>query len=614
MVSIAGMVLILLLIAVLIALVTVSCSLLLVFTARVFKASSNYSFCAQHSLLTPYLLLFLACYLFARLFKLWVIKFQYEITVKALFIALLLAIIVYWRNRRDFLHKIEVLVAKTWLPASVMVVCCIVLVGWRVTTNNHSQTHVIERAGKQYPGSVKQRPNVILITFDALSSEDMSLYGYYLKTTPNIDEFGKQCYVFNNAIAAANWTRPSVASLLTGKYPDTHRLINNGGLGNLYQKPQESLPALLKESGYKTIALVANWNYAHPYATGIADSFDIKPFRYIAWYNMPALLQPGIRFNHYSLLISSTYRINTIAWLLEIYNEWVQIGSFKFKSVMPFYPPELVFNDAEHLILELSDKEPATPIFMWLHVLIPHDPYLPPKPFKGSFLTGADFSTYDQMIRYVGNYEKADQSTIDRLRLRYDENILYADSVFGNFVANLHRSGKLDNSIVIVSADHGESFNHGYQGHGGNSLFQQSVNIPLLIRVPFNCKPKNREVNVSQTDIAPSIMNLLGLDVPIWMEGESLFNLTEKQLSVNRQIFSMNIDGNCLNGAITHGCIAVIANDYKYIYNIDSKSVKMYSLKADPKEINNIAHAKPLIAKKLHNMIKSRLKLTNVNK
>lgn len=111
---------------------------------------------------------------------------------------------------------------------------------------------------------------------------------------------------------------------------------------------------------------------------------------------------------------------------------------------------------------------------------------------------------------------------MDILRKRYDEFILYSDRQFEMFLSRLAQTFDLSNTLIILTSDHGESFSHGFLGHDGPHLYEPLVRIPLIIKMPGNANGKSIDMRVEQIDIAPTILDLIGIQVPEWMEGRSL--------------------------------------------------------------------------------------------
>src|SRR5262249_1827372 len=113
-------------------------------------------------------------------------------------------------------------------------------------------------------------------------------------------------------------------------------------------------------------------------------------------------------------------------------------------------PPRAVFDDA----LSYLDSNTRRPLFLWVHVLPPHEPYCPPQPFKYSFLKDPVLDSYLSQRGLFGEYPPSWQSAIDKLRLRYDEHVAYSDFEIGRFLNRLKARGYFESSLIILTADH----------------------------------------------------------------------------------------------------------------------------------------------------------------
>lgn len=245
----------------------------------------------------------------------------------------------------------------------------------------------------------------------------------------------------------------------------------------------------------------------------------------------------------------------------------------------------------------------------------PHAPYLPGQKFRKQFLNEDILLTVsDQMIPGVSEkftYPENVQPLISKLRLRYDEFIQDTDNEFGLFLSNIKAQGVLDTSIVIISSDHGESFERGYVTHGGPMLYNNLIHVPLIIRTPGQTKPAVINRPAEQVDIAPTILDLLGIGIPDWMEGESLKPFLEKGADTGKPKFSMQLDENSVAGNIKKGVIAVILDNYKYIYNLNTQKSELYHLAKDPQETTNLAETEPERSAFMKQLILNQLAIVN---
>lgn len=437
-------------------------------------------------------------------------------------------------------------------------------------------------------------PNIILITFDALSAEDMSLYGYRRKTTPHIDEFSKKAYVFENMFANSNWTSPTIASIIRGKYPSTHRMFQYYP-SILKQREDQNLAHLLRLMGYETVMITGNATNANPKFNGTSDDFTHIIESGGTFYGVSAKIFNfllGIRINAalYYGSVMGPYK-NLCNKLLRILFSQVRKDSDVVEDT--------TFADARSY-LERAQR----PYFLWVHSLQPHDPYLPPEPFRYTFLKNRVVDNLEDITRYPihRQFDFKVQNIINMLRCRYDENILYIDHKFGMFIKYIENSGIADNSVIIVSADHGESFTKGYFGHNGRYLYRPLIHIPLIIYLPLQQTGGRIYCNAEQVDIAPTILDLIGVEIPGWMEGESLRSALSGASSVDRPKFSMQLTE---PGAdYTFG---IIRGRYKFIYYSRNQKRELFDRENDPGELNNITSLEREKADELYRAMSTRL-------
>lgn len=465
--------------------------------------------------------------------------------------------------------------------------------------------------------SENPRPNVILITFDTLTAEDMSLHGYKLKTTPNIDAFARESHNFKYMYANANWTRPTVASILTGTYPSTHRMIHYGMQSCFLPEKlsNKNIAAVLKSNGYHTAAIVSNLEYAHPSANDTLRNFDYAPLNTInaeyKKYMAPTLIPKALIL--FFLKIRSTVHI-WFSNLTSTYFGFYKGVSYPLEQTKwnteSGTPPEITFDLAYRYLHDVKG-----PVFLWIHINPPHSPYLPKKQFKKQFLNEDVLLTAtDQVVAGINEksfYPDKLQPTISKLRLRYDEFILEADNEFGLFINKIKTEGYLDTSIILVSADHGESFERGYFAHGGPTFYNNLIHIPLIIRTPKQKKAGVVLQPAEQVDLAPTILDLLDMDIPAWMEGESIRNSLENGTITDKPKFSMQLDENGVSGKIRRGVIAVIKDNYKYVYNMNGQKSELYNIVTDPQERTNLAETETKRAGAMKNLITQKITQEN---
>ena len=357
-----------------------------------------------------------------------------------------------------------------------------------------------------------QRPksNFVLITFDALSAEDMTLYGRRLPTTPNIDAFARNGTVFTNFYSASTFTTPGIAAILMGLYPSesyVYQIPSHARTANA----RNGLPQAMRVAGYATGAFFSN-PYAYYLVQGVDHGFDVLP---------EPVFQPG-GLQHLWDATRPLHPDPGFGSRAEEHDDLQKVWNTLGRTTSQFQRFKAVasFEHAREIMAKLPDG-----FFLWVHVMTPHSPYLPDAVERGRFLPDAELRTYEEdegSLRWRPHYEPDQQSQVDQRRLRYDEFIATADRAFGAFMSDLEKSGKLVDTTVIVSADHGESFEGGVYTHSSPYLTRPVIHIPLIIRTPNQQQGRTVAFTADQTSLAPTILDLAGVAKPDSMRGQSL--------------------------------------------------------------------------------------------
>ena len=418
---------------------------------------------------------------------------------------------------------------------------------------------------------VSQRPksNFLLITFDALNAEDMSVYGNKLATTPNIDAFAQKATVFTNFYSASTFTTPSIATMLTGIYPSQSGVHQLQGRVRA-QHAQQNLPHVMRAAGYATGAFLSN-PFAYYLAKSLGDEYDLLP--------EPTFQKGGVQrlWNATRPLHQESGFGCRIDEYFDLANLWNSLARKPYNLSMRFRPGAS-FERGREVLASLPDG-----FFVWIHVITPHNPYLPDPMERGRFLPADKVRTFEEEFggRWKPHYEPDQQSLLDERRLRYDEFIATADRAFGAFIAQLEHDGKLRNTTVIISADHGESFEGGVYQHSSPDLTRPVVHIPLIIRTPQQETSRKIGVAADQTALAPTILELAGQKKPEWMVGQSLARWLNEdgQGEVDGLAFIQYLEKNSAFRPPRHGTVGVIDGRYEYVLDLDTTKGALRPLK-----------------------------------
>ncbi|MEZ4279056.1 MAG: sulfatase [Myxococcota bacterium] len=289
--------------------------------------------------------------------------------------------------------------------------------------------------GGAEPTSVPR--SVVLFVLDAARADHFGHAGHVRATTPNADAFAREAVRYSTVVSEAPFTFLAMASLMSARSPAESGLSGRSG-GRI----GESLPLLAehaREGGFATYAYSEN-----PFITG-HFGFDRG-------------------FDHFeeAFPVAAHGRGHELA---ADHDTGARIEA----------------------LLDRAAAKGAEPFFLYLHILRPHNPYAPPAPFAGRF--GADperrsAGSTAHLLQLDVRGPPFDADALADLALRYDENLAYADALFGDFLASLERRGLASRTIVVLTSDHGEAFGeHGRLLHS-TQLFEPMLRVPLLIRIP----------------------------------------------------------------------------------------------------------------------------------
>jgi arylsulfatase A-like enzyme len=447
------------------------------------------------------------------------------------------------------------------------------------------------------------RPNVLLLTIDALSASHMSLYGAARPTTPMLARFAQGATTFDRAYANGNFTTPGVASILTSTRPWTHRALQLP-VWPRDSTRRDSLPALLSRNGYQ-MGYVSTNAHAGAGTQGFGGYFQ---FARTDRTRDLSVCTDGLA----SLLryVCAAEEVPIISGL-EGFADRVRGGPDN-----QHYDPRLATRPA---LAWLRNVDKAKPVFLWVHLFPPHSPYAAPEPWIGRF----DPSSHARSIASTEPHWAYLQSAVPRaeartLEARYDESVAYVDHYAGDF---LQRALQLlgANTIVIVTADHGESFAHGYGGHTGPGLYEEIIHVPLLIKLPGQSVGRHSSILAEQVDIGPTLAEAAGLAAPSSWEGRSLLGACaateDAPREPERPAFTMNFEQNPRRAGLTTGSVAVIDGQWKLVHYMGrlhyplmpKLSDELYDLASDPKELKNVAAEEPQEVAYLRGLIQTQL-------
>jgi len=375
--------------------------------------------------------------------------------------------------------------------------------------------------------------NVILILVDTLRADRLGAWGYARPTSPNLDAFARESVQFKNARSQASCTFPSANSILTSRWPAAFLGQPDQAMGIPAEVP--SLAEILRARGFHTVAISA--------------SAVVR--------KSPSRFNPKGGFDR---------------------------GFDVFQEDCVWQPAECVNREASaHL------RRGEKPLFLYLHYIDPHGPYRPPPAWQHRFATG---NPEKEWVRkgdpnpigdwlYKGKPNPGlTPGDLRYLKDLYDEEIAYFDSQFAALLRSLRGSGLLEDSLVVLTSDHGEEFlEHGDVKHCRN-VFDTTIHVPLVLRIP-GARPKTVSRPVQNLDLVPTILD--------YLEGGA------RGYRFDGQSLREEIDGDAgpeeLQHSLMGGLRSVSDGRFKLIQDLGGKPPALFDLRSDPGETRNVLAA-----------------------
>jgi uncharacterized sulfatase len=364
-------------------------------------------------------------------------------------------------------------------------------------------------------------PNILFIVLDTQRRDRLSAYGHTRSTSPELDAFSTGATVFERAVAPAQWTVPSHTSMFTGLYPSTHEITEaNRQLSGSYP----TLAEILQASGYHTVGFCNN-PLVGLLNTGLQRGFDqfynysgAAPNRPLQTRRFGLPMPLSVRWHRFARAVSNQFaqhdwlfRMSLHPLLTPIWTRYVNYKGSTETSV-----------DDLIAYLGAHRRQSDQPIFAFLNLMGTHLPYRPPQDALDRIAPGLrrDKHAYRFMGRFNADAARwaspADPPLQDWERAViddfYDAEIAHQDIHLGRLLRSLKASGTLDDTMVIVCADHGEG--HGDHEFFGHSfvVYQELVHVPLLIHYPERFPAGKRvQTNVSTRRLFHTVLDVAGV-------------------------------------------------------------------------------------------------------
>ncbi len=453
-------------------------------------------------------------------------------------------------------------------------------------------------------GMQSGKPNIIILVFDAMSARNLSVYGYPRNTTPGLERIARRALVYHSHYSAGNFTTSGVASMFTGLYPWTHRGINLSGLVN--QKAVDNNIFSLMQDGYYTAAFSQNY-----LADVLLSQFQLGLDRHIPFPSFYEKTDRPLLTQYFSNdPVAAYYGLDDFLFSGGISRKGsfpsVPIFSYlnnlahandDFYRPLPDYPYGLPYNSSYSYensiafagirdeILDLARRN--SPFFSYFHMYSPHEPYTPHRDFVGifpevevPFKRPTKFSTLD--IPH--------ESILERRKI-YDEYVASVDFEIEKLVNDLCDAGALENTYLVITADHGELFERGEHGHVTRLLYDAVIHIPLIVLAPGQMSRRDIFLPTSSVDLAPTLLKIAGKESHAGMEGGLLPGMGGDE--VVRSLYSMEAKECSAFSDLKNGVtLSLIKGDHKLIYYTGypkrPDTFELYNLLDDVEEMKDL--------------------------
>ncbi len=425
--------------------------------------------------------------------------------------------------------------------------------------------------------------NLIMISINNIGTQHMSLYGYQRKTTPYLDQWAKDAFVFENMFTPASWTLPAATSVFTSLFPYTHGVLDRTR-GNLLNVDIRTFPQLMQENGYETAAFTGGLDQSSVF--GHMNGFKTIP--------------DNSAFTSFNVTLKQAKR-----WL---------------------------------------GKNAQKKFFLFIQGYDAHPPFTPKRKFKDAFIDtkiknikvnrelvyrgfkkeGDQYAAFVLVLRsgnkglHVKNVAVSQvilkQDDIDYLMDSYDAEVLSVDDMVGGFLESLDKS-ILDNTMIIVMSEHGEMFaKHGRFGRAGTmrgTLYDDVIHVPFILKIPVYAGGRIDGLSCL-VDIMPTVADLLGLKNHKTMQGKSLLPLFNHKGPVNDYVYAgafynVPVLGRGFRDSPGSANEAIRNKEWKLIREVSiqkeaalyEEMYELYNIAHDPSELHNVVDQYSYVAEEL---------------
>lgn len=423
-------------------------------------------------------------------------------------------------------------------------------------------------------------PNILWVVWDTVRADHLSLYGYAKPTTPRLDQWALGARVFEDCTSSASSTVPSHAAMFTGLMPSEHGThADHQYLDDKY----ETIAELLRGRGYQTYLYSANPHISA--AENFVQGFDVAEHPWDAQYQARAMqiMQAKVVPHDVSSELPAKVRAQRLSrWDIKASGELT----------------------GQALEAWLARRDPDRPFFAFLNYMEAHRPFVPAQRYRQRMMTPQQVQrsyrvdrSWVPMWSYTFKLHEYDRVELDTMAATYDATLAELDDLFADLLASLESKGLLENTVIVLTADHGEHLGEHHMLDHQYSIYQPLIRVPLVVKYDRKWDPGRERRPVMNFDIFPTLLELAGVSVPQGLNSKAV-SLTSPQAdrvrlaqypAVFKEPFAAvrrvhpSFDSRPWHRLLT----AVVDGKYKYIRGTDGLA-ELYDLEDDPLETRNL--------------------------
>lgn len=435
-----------------------------------------------------------------------------------------------------------------------------------------------------------QRPNIVWVVWDTARADHLSLYGYDKPTTPFLDQWARDARVFEDCTSASSWTVPSHASMFTGLLPAEH------GAQHEHEYLDEELTTiaeLLRASGYQTFAWTANPHLSDE--ENFLQGFDVRkhPWDEDQIERARSILQRKLGAHVPKQLAQRQERNESAPWIVKAAGE---LGR-------------------ETWLDWLKQRDSERPFFAFFNYMEAHRPLIPPRALRERMMLPADveasFETeidWTETWGYCFGLQEIDARELELSKGTYDAALLELDGLFAELMRSLDEQGLTEDTLVVLTSDHGEHLGEHHLLDHQYSLSQILIHVPLVVRFPGKLAAGRDARPVMSLDLFPTLLELAGVEAPPAGVGfaRSLLDpasrrarLADYSAPYARPLQSMrNAHPEHDIARFERGQFTLIDAPWKLVQEIGGPA-RLYDVSKDPGELHDLALEQPEVRKRL---------------